>query len=76
MTASGLVLIGATLDPALYAFDIATGKLLWNGPLPSSSTATPTTYEAGGRQFVVLAAAGGGVFGTGDAIVAFAPPKR
>jgi len=32
------------------------------------------TYEAGGRQFVVIAAGGGGPFGAGDAIVAFALP--
>jgi len=29
------------------------------------------TYEAGGRQFVVIAAGGGGPFGAGDAIIAF-----
>jgi quinoprotein glucose dehydrogenase len=33
------------------------------------------TYEAAGRQFVVIAAGGGGAFGTGDAIVAFALPR-
>jgi quinoprotein glucose dehydrogenase len=76
VTASGIVFIAATRDPALHAFDIATGKLLWNGSLPSSGKATPMTYEAGGRQFVVIAAGGGGFFGTGDAIVAFALPKR
>jgi quinoprotein glucose dehydrogenase len=32
------------------------------------------TYEAGGRQFVVIAAGGGGSFGRGDALVAFALP--
>jgi quinoprotein glucose dehydrogenase len=76
VTASGLVFIGATRDPALHAFDIETGKLLWNGALPTSGKATPMTYEAGGRQFVVIAAGGGGFFGAGDAIVAFALPRR
>jgi glucose dehydrogenase len=32
------------------------------------------TYEAGGRQFVAIAAGGSGPVGTGDAIVAFALP--
>jgi glucose dehydrogenase len=34
------------------------------------------TYQALGRQFVVVAAGGSDVFGAGDAIVAFALPKR
>jgi quinoprotein glucose dehydrogenase len=34
------------------------------------------TYEAGGRQFVVIAAGGGGAFGAGDALVAFALPRE
>ena len=74
-TAAGLVFIGATLDRQLHAFDIETGKELWNAPLPAGARATPMTYEAGGRQFVVIAAGGGGPFGAGDAIVAFALPR-
>ena len=34
----------------------------------------PATFEAGRRQFVVIAAGGSGPFGTGDAIMAFALP--
>jgi quinoprotein glucose dehydrogenase len=74
-TAGGLVFIGATLDRQFHAFDIETGRELWSAPLPAGARATPMTYEAGGRQFVVIAAGGGGPFGTGDAIVAFALPK-
>jgi quinoprotein glucose dehydrogenase len=74
VTASGLVFIGATLDRAFRAFDIETGRELWKASLPAGARATPMTYEAGGRQFVVIAAGGSGVFGTGDAIVAFALP--
>jgi len=74
-TAGGLVFIGATLDRQFRAFDIETGRELWSAPLPAGARATPMTYEAGGRQFVVIAAGGGGPFGTGDAIVAFALPK-
>jgi len=74
-TAGGLVFIGATLDRQLHAFDIETGKELWSAALPAGARATPMTYEAGGRQYVVIAAGGGGPFGTGDAIIAFALPK-
>jgi len=75
VTAGGVVLIGATLDRAIRAFDVETGRELWKADLPAGARATPMTYEAGGRQFVVIAAGGGGPFGAGDAIIAFALPK-
>jgi quinoprotein glucose dehydrogenase len=75
VTAGGLVFIGATLDRAIRAFDSETGREVWKAALPAGARATPMTYEAGGRQFVVIAAGGGGPFGAGDAIIAFALPK-
>lgn len=76
VTASGLVFIGASMDRYLRAFDVETGELLWKGRLPAGGQATPMTYRAGGRQFVVIAAGGHGTLGTktGDALVAFALP--
>ena len=76
VTAGGLVFIGATLEHAFRAFDIETGHELWKAALPAGARATPMTYEVNGRQFVVIAAGGGGPFGAGDAIVAFALPAR
>ena len=76
LTGSGLVFIGATLDRAIRAFDIETGRELWKAPLPAGARATPMTYEAGGRQYVVISAGGGGPFGTGDAVAALALPER
>jgi quinoprotein glucose dehydrogenase len=76
VTAGGIVFIGATLDRAIRAFDSQTGRELWKADLPAGARATPMTYEAGGRQFVVIAAGGGGPFGAGDAIVAFALPAK
>jgi quinoprotein glucose dehydrogenase len=75
VTAGGLVFIAATQDAKLRAFDKATGALLWEAQLPAAGFATPSTYAAGGRQYVVVAA-GGGKLGTpsGDAYVAFALP--
>jgi quinoprotein glucose dehydrogenase len=60
VTAGGLVFIAATnFDRKFRAFDKATGKLLWETTLPLSGNATPATYEAGGRQYVVIYANGG-----------------
>ena len=76
VTAGGLVFIGATKDERFRAFDSATGRVLWETALPFGGYATPATYSVGGRQFVVIAAGGGGKLGTtpGDAVVAFALP--
>ena len=45
---------------------------------PLAGTAPPTVYEVNGRQFVVIAASGGGKIGgpTGDAWTAFALPEK
>jgi quinoprotein glucose dehydrogenase len=75
VTAGGIVFIGATLDRTFHAFDVEAGRELWTASLPAGARATPMTYEAGGRQYVVIAAGGGGPFGTGDAIIAFALPQ-
>ena len=74
ITAGRLVFLAATLDRTFRAFDLDSGKELWKAPLPAGGRATPMTYEAGGRQFVVIAAGGGNEFGFGDAIVAYALP--
>lgn len=78
VTAGGLVIAAGTLEPAIYAFDVQTGKRLWKGTLPTSARATPMTYLArNGRQYVVVAAGGHGTpLGPpiGDYLVAFALP--
>ncbi len=57
VTAGGLLFIGATVrDRKLRAFDTRNGRILWEGTLPYPGAATPVTYLAGGRQFVVIAA--------------------
>lgn len=74
-TASGLVFIGAAPDAWLRAFDARNGRELWRGRLPAGARSTPSTYQASGRQFVVIAAGGDGeLFGRSDQIVAFALP--
>jgi quinoprotein glucose dehydrogenase len=76
VTAGGLVFCAGTRDAKLRAFDAGTGLELWAARLPFAGTAPPATYEVNGRQFVVVAATGGGKLGTpvGDAYVAFALP--
>jgi quinoprotein glucose dehydrogenase len=73
VTAGGLVFIAATQDAKFRAFDKTTGKLLWQTTLPAAGYATPSTFAAHGKQYVVIAA-GGGKLGTksGDAYVAYA----
>ncbi|HEU4552237.1 MAG TPA: PQQ-binding-like beta-propeller repeat protein [Chitinophaga sp.] len=73
VTKGGIVFIAATKDEKIRAFDKATGKVLWEAPLPAAGYATPATYMAHGRQYVVIAC-GGGKIGSksGDTYVAFA----
>ncbi|MGH8307309.1 MAG: pyrroloquinoline quinone-dependent dehydrogenase [Gammaproteobacteria bacterium] len=77
VTAGGLIFIAATMDSDIRAFDIETGKVLWQYKLPAGGQATPMTYSVGGRQYVVIAAGGhGDGFGKrGDYVVAFALPE-
>jgi quinoprotein glucose dehydrogenase len=76
VTANGLLFIGATnYDKKFRVFDKMTGKLLWETTLPAAGNATPATYEAKGRQFVVIAAGGGkSKDPSGGSYVAFALP--
>ncbi len=80
VTAGGLVFIGASADEKFRAFDVETGKKLWETSLPASAMATPMTYEVAGRQYVVVAAGGHIVTGfrnVSDHLVAYAiPPAR
>jgi quinoprotein glucose dehydrogenase len=63
------------MDAKFRAFDKSTGALLWETQLPAAGYATPSTFSANGKQYVVIAA-GGGKLGTpsGDSYVAFALP--
>ena len=76
-TASGVVFIGAALDRRLHAYDIETGRELWQGELPAGAKATPMTYRlASGAEYVAVAAGGGGAWGTGDYVVTFRLPSQ
>lgn len=73
-TAGGIVFIAATPDEKIRAFDTHSGSVLWEYRLPAAGYATPAIYVIDGKQYVVIAAGGGGKNGTkyGDSIIAFA----
>lgn len=77
VTAGGLVFVAATNDSRFRAFDERTGAVLWTSKLDASGHATPMTYRGrNGKQYVVIAAGGGGFFGSpiGDSLEAFTLP--
>ena len=64
VTAGGLVFIGASMDERFRAFDAKSGEVLWEYQLDAGGYATPAVYAWGGKQYVVIAAGGGGKPGT------------
>lgn len=78
ITAGGVVFLGAAVDDYLRAYDLTSGRQLWETRLPAGGQSTPMTYEtADGRQFVVIVAGGHGSVGTkpGDYVMAYTLPK-
>ncbi|HEX4496949.1 MAG TPA: pyrroloquinoline quinone-dependent dehydrogenase [Thermoanaerobaculia bacterium] len=74
VTAGGLVFMAGTIDSALRAFDVTTGKEVWKADLPTSARSVPMTYRGpDGRQYVVIAAGGHGlpIAPLGDYVIAF-----
>jgi quinoprotein glucose dehydrogenase len=77
ITASGLIFIAAATDNLIRAIDLRTGETLWHDVLPAGGQATPMTYEANGRQYLVIMAGGHHFMETpiGDAVIAYALPR-
>ncbi len=79
MTAGGVAFLTSTLDYYVRAYDVTSGRQLWEDRLPAGGQATPMTYMSpGGRQMVVVVAGGHGSLGTktGDSVIAYALPKH
>jgi quinoprotein glucose dehydrogenase len=76
VTAGGLVFIASTQDEKFRAFDKDTGEVLWETKLPVGGYATPSTYMVNGKQYIVIAAGGGGKMLTksGDYYLSFKLP--
>lgn len=77
LTASGVAFLAASIDDYIRAYDVTTGAQLWQQRLPAGGQATPMSYEAGGRQFIVQVAGGHGSIGTkaGDYVIAYTLPR-
>ena len=81
VTGTGLLFVTAA-DRKVHVYDSATGQQLSELPLGGATTAGPSMYELGGRQYLLVTATpgvnrGGGTGGpTGPTgIVAFALPR-
>jgi quinoprotein glucose dehydrogenase len=72
-TAGGVIFIAATADEKIRAFESHSGRELWQSSLPAGGYATPSVYMVNGREYVVIAAGGGGKNATrsGDSVIAF-----
>jgi quinoprotein glucose dehydrogenase len=77
-TAGNLMFIAGTQDDYIRAYNVTNGDLVWEERLPAGGQATPMTYEANGKQYLVIMAGGHGSFGTrmGDSLIAYALPDK
>ena len=77
ITRGGVVFLGAAVDNYLRAYDLTTGKQLWQARLPAGGQSTPMSYEEGGEQYVLIVAGGHGSVGTkaGDYVKAYKLPR-
>jgi alcohol dehydrogenase (cytochrome c) len=74
-TAGGLAFV-ADWDRHMYAFDAATGKILWQTRLLTSGQGFPITYMAKGKQYVAIPAGTGGGSWSTSVPAALAPEIR
>src|SRR4030095_4345093 len=73
-TAGGIAIAG-DIDRYVRAFDVKTGKVLWQTRLGTSAQGFPITYSVDGKQYIaVMAGLGGGRPRNGAG--AFAPEKK
>lgn len=69
ITAGGVAFLAAAQDSTVRAYDVTTGRLLWESRLPARGQGTPITYTGDeNRQFVAVTA--------GDYVIAYALPKK
>ena len=58
-TAGGVAFVG-DLDRMFRAFDVNTGKILWETRLPAAVQGFPLTFTAGGKQYMAVTTSNGG----------------
>ncbi|MQR99893.1 PQQ-binding-like beta-propeller repeat protein [Gluconobacter sp. AC10] len=73
VTNGGVAFLTSTLDQYIRAFDVKTGKMLWQDRLPAGGQSNPMSYEVNGEQYIVTVDGGHQSFGTkmGDYIRAY-----
>ena len=91
ITTAGGVAFAGDLDRNYRAFDVNTGKILWETRLPAAVQGFPVTFSVGGRQYIAVTTSNGGGSprsvpavvapelhypATGNAIYVFALPER
>lgn len=77
ITKGGVAFLGAAVDNYFRAYDVTTGKQLWETRLPAGGQSTPMTYATDdGTQYVLIVAGGHGSIGTkaGDYVMAYKLP--
>jgi quinohemoprotein ethanol dehydrogenase len=71
LTTAGYLVFQGRADGHLFAYDAATGKVLWSVYLGNGISAPPVTYAVDGRQYLALLVGwGGGTAGLGGAAAA------
>ncbi|HEX4135011.1 MAG TPA: PQQ-binding-like beta-propeller repeat protein [Bryobacteraceae bacterium] len=58
-TAGGVAFVG-DLDRMFRAFDVNTGRILWETRLPAAVQGFPLTFTAGGKQYLAVTTSNGG----------------
>ncbi|HWF08486.1 MAG TPA: PQQ-binding-like beta-propeller repeat protein [Bryobacteraceae bacterium] len=58
-TAGGVAFVG-DLDRMFRAFDVATGRILWETRLPAAVQGFPVTFSVGGKQYLAVTTSNGG----------------
>lgn len=79
LTAGAVAFLSGSLDNYVRAYDVTSGRQLWESRLPAGGQATPMTYTgADGRQYLLVVAGGHGSTGTkpGDYVLSYALPAK
>ena len=66
LATAGNVVFQGTADGRFMAFEAKSGAKLWEAPMGTGVVAGPSTYMAGGKQYVSIAAGWGGAFGVNN----------
>ena len=78
VTSTGLLFVTAA-DRKVHVYDSATGTQLWELPLGGPTTGSPSMYEQGGRDYLLVTASGAASAGAASpaptGIIAYALPR-